>query len=44
MVAAWGENGTVSVWNLSNALSRLDMPGKEVFRDETDPLQVDGKQ
>lgn len=40
VVAAWGENGTVSVWNLSNALSRLDMPGKEVFRDETDPLQA----
>jgi len=40
VVAAWGENGTVSIWNLSNVTARLDMPGKEVFREETTPLQA----
>ena len=40
MAAAWAEDGTVSVWSLSNVLSRLDMHGKEVFREETGPLQT----
>jgi len=40
VVAAWGENGAVTVWNLTNVLARLDMPGKEVYREETSPLQA----
>ncbi|XP_023327620.1 glutamate-rich WD repeat-containing protein 1 [Eurytemora carolleeae] len=40
VAAAWGENGTVGVWNLTNVLSRLDLPGKEVYKEETTPLQA----
>jgi len=40
VAAAWGENGSVTMWNLSAALARLDMPGKEVYREETTPLQT----
>jgi len=40
VAAAWGENGAVSVWDLSNVLSRLDLPGKEVYREESNPLQA----
>ena len=40
MCAAWSETGSVAVWNLSTVLQRLDMPAKEVFREEAVPLQV----
>jgi hypothetical protein len=30
----------VAIWNLSTVLQRLDMPAKEVFREEAVPLQV----
>ena len=30
VAAAWAENGTVAVWNLSNVMARLDQPSKEV--------------
>jgi len=40
VAATWGENGAVSVWNLSNVMARLDIPSKEVYREEADPLQA----
>jgi len=39
VVAAWSETGTVSVWNLTNLMQKLDIPGKEVVREESSPLQ-----
>ena len=34
VAAAWGENGTVAVWNLSSVLGKLDQTtnSKEVYR------------
>ena len=40
VVAAWAESGSVSVFNLSQLLQRLDLPGKEVAREEGEPLQT----
>jgi len=40
VVAAWGERGAVTVHGLGRLLERLDMPGKEVVREEAAPLQT----
>jgi ribosome assembly protein RRB1 len=42
VAAAWAENGTVAVWNLSTAIARLDqhLISKEVYREEAPPLQA----
>lgn len=40
VVAAWSETGAVSVWNLTNLMQKLDIPGKEVVREESTPLQT----
>jgi len=40
VVAAWSETGSVAVWNLSSSLQKLDLPGKEVVREEAPPLQA----
>jgi len=41
VVAAWSETGTVSVYNLSNCIQKLDEPSgdKNVYREEATPLQ-----
>jgi len=39
VVAAWSETGAVSVWNLTSLMQKLDIPGKEVVREESTPLQ-----
>jgi len=40
VVAAWSETGSVSVWNLTSILQKLDIPGKEVIREDSTPLQT----
>jgi len=42
VAAAWGENGTVAIWNLSSVMSKLDQAtnSKEVYREEAPPLQA----
>lgn len=40
VVAAWSEQGSVGVWNLSSLLQKLDVPGKEVVKEEASPLQA----
>jgi len=40
VVAAWAETGSVSVYNLAALLQRLELPGKEVAREEGQPLQT----
>ncbi len=41
VAAAWAENGTVAIWNLSTIMARLDNPySTEAFRDDSPPLQA----
>ena len=40
VVAAWAETGVVSVWNLTSAMQKLDIPGKEVVREDSTALQT----
>ena len=40
VVAAWAESGAVTVHGLGRLLERLDMPGKEVAREEAAPLHT----
>lgn len=39
VVAAWSETGSVSVWNINSLLQKLDLPGKEVIKEDLTPLQ-----
>ena len=39
VVATWSETGSVSIWNLTALLQKLELPGKEVRREENSPLQ-----
>jgi len=40
VVAAWAESGSVSVYNLGSLMQRLELPGKEVVREEGEALQT----
>ena len=39
VVATWSETGSVSIWNLTGSLQKLELPGKESGREEASPLQ-----
>ena len=39
VVATWSETGSVSIWNMSGLLQRLELPGKDGGREEASPLQ-----
>lgn len=40
VAAAWAENGTVAVWNLTEIMARLETTESGVYRQETTPLHA----
>lgn len=39
VVAAWSEQGSVNIWNISSLLQKLEVPGKDPVKEELAPLQ-----